>query len=113
MSLEELAVVSRYDRDVFRVFAPQLSVRLGRKIDAERDFLTVYDFSNESVDLEFEDDSRMLFEYAFIVEGDEYYGVFTEHTGYHCVCKRGIVEAKIIYLGKRKKPKYLKKKEPG
>jgi hypothetical protein len=55
----------------------------------------------------------MLFEYAFIVEGDEYYGVFTEHTGYHCVCKRGIVEAKIIYLGKRKKPKYLKKKEPG
>lgn len=112
MSLVEDAVVARYDRDILRAFASQLSVKHVRKFDGERDVLTAYDFSNEAVELEFEDGSKVLFKYAFIVEGDEYYGVFTEHCGYHCIYKRSIVEVKIFYTGTRKKPKYLKKKEP-
>jgi len=94
------------------VFASQLSARLGRKFNGHKDYLTCGDFPYEVVELEFEDDSKMRFEYAFIIEGDEYYAVLTEHAGYHCIYKAGIVEAKIVYRDRRKKPKFLKKKEP-
>lgn len=111
MSLKEVAVIDRHDREIVKLFAPQLSVKLRREMDGERD-LTAYDFSNEAVELEFEDGSKVLFNYAFIVEGDTGYGVFTEHCGYYCIYEPSIVEVKIIYPDKRKKPKYLKKKEP-
>lgn len=113
MSLVEEAVIARYDRDILRAFASRLSVKLGRKFNGEKDYLSAYDFSYEIVELEFDDDSKMRFEYAFVVDGDEYYAVFTEHCGYHCVYKRSIVEAKISYPGSRKKSRYLKRKEPG
>lgn len=114
MSLEERVAVARNDRAIIKLFAPQLSKRLGRKIDGDNDCLTCMDFPypEEVVELDFEDESKMKFEYAFIVEGDECYGVFTEHAGYHCIYKASIVGAKILFPGdRRRKPKYLKREQ--
>lgn len=113
IGLKEQAVVARHDRAIFKLFASQLSARFDRGIDGDQDYLICMNFPYEVVELEFEDDSKMRFEYAFLVEGDEYYGVFTEHCGYHCILRASIVEAKIVYPDRRKKPKFLKKKEPG
>ena len=51
----------------------------------ERDHLTVYDFTGDSVRLAFEDGSYAFFRYAFYLRDDELreVAVFTEHCGYH------------------------------
>jgi hypothetical protein len=43
------------------------------------------DFPNATVILQFEDDSRAEFKYAFILEAPEFeeISLFTEHCGYH------------------------------
>ena len=109
VNLAEHAVVARNNRHVFRVFAPHLSVQLARKIDGEKDGLTAGDFSANIVVLAFEDHSELSFRNALVVEGDECYGVFTEHVGYHCFYRDSLVEVKILFPGdRRRKPKYLK-----
>jgi hypothetical protein len=112
VNVAERAVIARNNRNIFRIFASHLSVKFGRKIDGEKDGLTCGDFAYETVVLTFEDHSELRFESAFVVEGDECYGVFTEHAGYHCFYKESLIEVKILFPGdRRRKPKYLKMRE--
>jgi hypothetical protein len=109
MSLSERSVVAKNSRGIFRVFAPQLAAKFGREVDGENGQLTVYDFAYETVVLTFEDHSVLSFQHAFVLEGDECYGVFTEHAGYHCIFKDSLVEVKVLFPSdRRRKPKYLK-----
>lgn len=109
VNLAEGAIIARNNRQVFRVFTPQLAARLARKIDGEMDGLTAGDFPADVVVLTFEDHSELSFRNAFIVEGDQCYAVFTEHTGYYCFYKDSLVEVKILFPGdRRRKPKHLK-----
>lgn len=47
--------------------------------------LSASDFLSSTVAITFEDDSRVEFKYAFVVEAPEFreVAVFTEHCGYH------------------------------
>jgi hypothetical protein len=54
--------------------------------DEERDYLTSMDFKiDESVYLEFPDESKMFFRFAFYIHDkeNEEIAIFTEHCGYY------------------------------
>lgn len=45
------------------------------------------DFPHQEVKVDFEDGSSMNLRYAFFVENDEQYAIFTEHCGYYVFYK--------------------------
>lgn len=88
MSKSERKLSDRYTAVIFNQFVDKIVDKFGKKATAG---LTAYDFPcNEMLCIKFEDDSEMRFNYAFVVEGDEFYGVFTEHCGYHLVYKKSV-----------------------
>jgi len=61
--------------------------------------LSASDFSSSTVAITFEDDSKVEFMYAFIIEAPEFreVAVFTEHCGYHIFSLYEGLDLRIIY----------------
>ena len=67
----------------------------------EADSLSASDFApNQSIYIQFEDDSLAKFRYAFVLEAPEWgeLGLFTEHCGYHLFQTSGLDWQQIIYI---------------
>ena len=77
---------------------PRLRNYLIAMYGEDRDTLSAYDFrSDQSVHLQFDDGSLVLFHYAFAIldEAGERCMVFTEHCGYH-VFPVGVGGVKVV-----------------
>lgn len=58
--------------------------------------LSVEDFNGSKVQVRLEDHSFMCFNYAFIVEGEEDFVIFTEHCGYFCFKKSQCLDFRTV-----------------
>jgi len=73
---------------ILQEWAEELAAKLGRPATEIRaQGLRAQDFSNQQVEIEFEDGSYALFHWAFYVESrtKRAIAVFTEHCGYYVV----------------------------
>jgi hypothetical protein len=73
---------------IIEEWADELAGKLGRPAsDIRAEGLSPRDFSNQQVEIEFEDSSYALFHWAFYIESTakRAIAVFTEHCGYYVI----------------------------
>lgn len=80
------------DNLIIDMVADELALKTMRSSDEiKQKGLSAYDYSSNTVEIDFEDGSTVKFKRAFYVEDveDHVIAVFTEHCGYHVFCSLG------------------------
>jgi hypothetical protein len=86
----------RAEEALVKQWSTKLAEYTGRPVEQiEKDGLTAYDFRDDIVALTFEDGSTVRFVNAFMLVGDEYVVVFTEHCGYHAYYRESVVRGSL------------------